>query len=103
MGTFAIQLAKISGAEVTGVDAAHKLAAIRSLGADRAIDYLQEDFTKTGERYDLIVDCQNFRSMFDIKRALKPVGVYAMAGGSKLRVYQLWFLSFCSLFTRESR
>ena len=103
VGTFAIQLAKLSGAEVTGVDASHKLKIIRSAGADHAIDYTQVDFTKTGEHYDLIIDCQNFRSMFDIMRALEPEGIYAMIGGSMLRVYQLWLLSLCAPLTRESR
>jgi NADPH:quinone reductase-like Zn-dependent oxidoreductase len=103
VGTIAIQLAKLSGAEVTGVDASHKLNVVRSLGADHAIDYLQEDFTKTGERYDLIIDCQNFRSMFDNRRALEPGGTYAMIGGSIPRVYQLWFLSFIAWLTREDR
>ncbi len=103
VGTFAIQLAKLSGTEVTGVDASHKLNAVRSVGADHVIDYTQEDFTKTGERYDLIIDCQNFRSMVDNRRALRPQGVYAMVGGSIPRVYQLWFLSFCASLTRESR
>jgi NADPH:quinone reductase-like Zn-dependent oxidoreductase len=103
VGTIAIQLAKLSGAEVTGVDASHKLNVVRSLGADHAIDYLQEDFTKTGGRYDLIIDCQNFRSMFDNRRALEPGGTYAMIGGSIPRVYQLWFLSFIAWLTREDR
>jgi NADPH:quinone reductase-like Zn-dependent oxidoreductase len=103
VGTFAVQLAKFSGAEVTGVDASHKLDVVRSVGADHVIDYAQEDFTKTGERYDLIIDCQNFRSMVDNRRALRPEGVYAMVGGSIPRVYQLWFLSFCASLTRESR
>jgi NADPH:quinone reductase-like Zn-dependent oxidoreductase len=103
VGTFAIQLAKLSGAEVTGVDASHKLDVVRSVGADHCIDYTQEDFTKTGKRYDLIVDCQNFRSMFDNKRALRPGGTYAMVGGSMLRVYQLWFLSLIASVTREDR
>jgi NADPH:quinone reductase-like Zn-dependent oxidoreductase len=103
VGTFAIQLAKLSGTEVTGVDASHKLNVVRSLGADRVIDYTQEDFTKSGERYDLIIDCQNFRSMFDIRRSLKPEGTYAMVGGSMPRVYQLWVLSLCASLTCESR
>jgi NADPH:quinone reductase-like Zn-dependent oxidoreductase len=103
VGTIAIQLAKLPGAEVTGVDASHKLNVVRSLGADHAIDYLQEDFTKTGGRYDLIIDCQNFRSMFDNRRALEPGGTYAMIGGSIPRVYQLWFLSFIAWLTREDR
>ncbi len=101
VGTFAIQLAKLSGAEVTGVDASHKLNIVRSVGADHVIDYTQEDFTKTGECYDLIIDCQNFRSMFDNKRALRPGGTYAMVGGS--RILPLFFLSFCASLTRESR
>ena len=101
VGTFAIQLAKLAGVEVTGVDAAHKLDVVRSVGADHVIDYTQVDFTKTGERYDLIIDCQNFRSIFDNRRALRPGGTYAMVGGS--RVLPLFFLSVCASLTRESR
>ena len=103
VGTFAIQLAKLFGAEVTGVDASDKLNVIRSVGADHVIDYTREDFTESGERYDLIIDCQNFRSMFDNRRALRPGGIYAMVGGSVPRVYQLWFLSFIASFTHEDR
>ena len=103
VGTFAVQLAKLSGTEVTGVDASHKLDVVRSVGADHVIDFAQEDFTKTGERYDLIIDCQGFRSMFDYKRALRPEGTYAMVGGSMLRVPQLFLLSFWASLTRESR
>lgn len=103
VGTFAIQLAKLSGAEVTGVDASHKLNVVRSVGADHVIYYTQEDFTKTGERYDLIIDCQNFRSMFDNRRALRSGGTYAMVGGSIPRVYQLWFLNLIESLTREDR
>ena len=103
VGTFAVQLAKLSGTEVTGVDASHKLDVVRSVGADHVIDYAQEDFTKSGERYDLILDCQNFRSMFDNKRALRPGGTYAMVGGSVPRVYQLWFLSLIASLTGEDR
>jgi len=103
VGTFAVQLAKLSGTEVTGVDASHKLNVVRSVGADHVIDYTQEDFTKTGERYDLIIDCQGFRSMFDYKRALRPEGTYAMVGGPMPRILQLLFLSFCASPTRESR
>jgi NADPH:quinone reductase-like Zn-dependent oxidoreductase len=103
VGTFAIQLAKLAGAEVTGVDASHKLDVVRSVGADHVIDYAKEDFTKSGEGYDLIIDCQNFRSMFDIKRALNPGGTYAMIGGSMLRVLQLWFLSLIARFTSDNK
>jgi NADPH:quinone reductase-like Zn-dependent oxidoreductase len=103
VGTFAIQLAKLSGANVTGVDSAHKLDVVRSTGADHVIDFAQEDFTKTGKRYDLIIDCQGFHSMFDNRRALLLDGTYAMVGGSIPRVYQLWFLSLCAPLTRERR
>lgn len=103
VGTFAVQLAKLSGTEVTGVDAPQKLDVIRSVGADHVIDYTQQDFTKSGERYDLIIDCQNFRSMLDNKRALKPGGTYAMIGGSIPRVYQLWLLNLAALVMREDR
>lgn len=103
VGTFAIQLAKLSGTEVTGVDAAHKLDIARSVGADHVIDYRETDFTKTGERYDLIVDCQCHRSMSDLKRALKPHGTYAMIGGDMSRVFQLWFTNLLAPVLRESR
>ena len=103
VGTFAIQLAKLYGAEVTGVDAAHKLDVVRSVGVNRVIDYTRQDFTKTGERFDLIVDCQGYRSMFDYKRSLNPSGTYAMIGGSMLRILQLFFVNYWSSFTRESK
>ena len=71
VGTFAIQLAKLFSAEVTGVDAAHKLGTVRDAGADQVIDYVRQNFTSTGSSYDLIVDCQGTRPMSSIKRALK--------------------------------
>jgi len=103
VGTYAIQLAKLSGTEVTGVDASHKLNAVRSFGADHVIDYAQKDFTKTGERYDLILDCQGVRSMFDNRRALRPEGTYAMVGGSVPRIFQLGLLNLLARLTREDR
>jgi len=103
VGTFAVQLAKLHETEVTGVDASHKLYVVRSLGADHVIDYAQENFTKTGESYDLIVDCQGTRSMFEYKRTLRPGGTYAMVGGTMPRVLQLLFLGFWASLTRESR
>lgn len=103
VGSFAIQLAKLAGAEVTGVDSAHKSDLIRALGAVHVIDYTQVDFSKTGERYDLILDCQCYRSMFDNLRALTPVGVFAMVGGSMARVLQLWLLSLIAPLIGERR
>jgi NADPH:quinone reductase-like Zn-dependent oxidoreductase len=81
-GSFAVQLAKLHGAEVTGVDNTGKLDFVRSLGADHVIDYTQEDFTKTGQQYDLILDLVAYRSVFAYSRALKPGGRYFMVGGS---------------------
>ncbi|MDH3763785.1 MAG: NAD(P)-dependent alcohol dehydrogenase [Gammaproteobacteria bacterium] len=103
VGTFAIQLARLAGAEVTGVDNRHKQAVMRSLGADHVIDYEQMDFYRSGELYDLIVDCQCFRSMFDNLRALKPHGNFAMVGGSIPRVYQLWLFGLVLPLTGETR
>jgi len=82
MGTFAVQIAKLYGAEVTGVDSAMKFDMLRSIGADHVIDYAQEDFTKSGQSYDLIVDVVAKRSVFDYRRALSPEGHFMIVGGS---------------------
>ena len=81
-GSFAIQLAKLYGAEVTGVDNAEKLDFMRSLGADHIIDYTREDFTKNGKQYDFILDLVAYRSAFAYARALKPNRSYYAVGGS---------------------
>ena len=94
VGTFAVQIAKSFGAEVTGVDSGRKLDMVRSLGADHVIDYTQEDFTKNGHRYDLILDVAAYRSIFDYKRALSPKGAYGVIGGSQIRFFQTVFLGF---------
>jgi NADPH:quinone reductase-like Zn-dependent oxidoreductase len=92
-GTFAVQIAKLFGAEVTGVDSTSKLDMLCSIGADQVIDYTQEDFTKNGQVYDLILDVVTYRSIFDYKRALSPKGNYVMlGGGSWARVVQTMFL-----------
>jgi NADPH:quinone reductase-like Zn-dependent oxidoreductase len=88
VGTFAVQIAKLTGAEVTGVDITHKLEVVRSVGADHVIDYTKEDFTQNGQQYDLILDVQGVRSMFDYKRALSSNGTYAMVGGPLPRIFQ---------------
>lgn len=87
VGTFAVQLAKYFGAEVTGVDSTEKLEMLRSIGADHVIDYTQEDFTKSGQRYDLILDVVVRRSVFDYKRALSPKGICVFVGGSMTRMF----------------
>jgi len=91
-GTFAVQIAKSFGAEVTGVDRTSKLDLMRSIGADHVIDYTQEDFTNNGQRYDLILDVAAYHSIFDYKRALSPRGIYVMVGGSMARIFQVMFL-----------
>jgi len=88
VGTFGIQYAKSLGAEVTGVDRAEKLDMIRSLGADFVMDYKKEDFTCSGRRYDLILDVVGNRSIFEIKKAIKPGGSYVMVGGTLPRILQ---------------
>jgi len=80
VGTFAVQLAKSNGANVTGVDSTGKLDMIRSIGADHVIDYTQEDFTQSGERYDLILDVPGTHSFSDLRRALTPKGTYVLIG-----------------------
>jgi NADPH:quinone reductase-like Zn-dependent oxidoreductase len=80
LGTFAVQLAKSYGADVTGVDSAAKLDMVRSIGAHHVIDFTQEDFTKSGERYDLIFDIPGNRSLSDTRRALTPDGAYVLIG-----------------------
>ena len=81
-GSFAIQLAKRLGAHVTGVDNAAKLEFMRSVGADAAVDYRDHDFTRTGQRYDLILDLVAHRSMFAYRRALAKGGRYRCVGGT---------------------
>ena len=91
-GTFAVQIAKSFGAEVTGVDSTRKLDIMRSIGADHVIDYTQEDFTKSGQSYDMILDEATHHSIFDYNRALNPKGIYVTAGGSMARIFQVVFL-----------
>lgn len=82
IGTFAVQIAKSFGAEVTAVYRTMNLEMVRSIGADHVIDYTQEDFVKNGQRYDLILATAGYRSIFDYKRALSPRGIYVATGGS---------------------
>lgn len=91
-GSFAIQLAKLQGAEVTGVDNTLKLDFMRSLGCDHVVDYSSEDFTKSENRYDLILDLIAHRSILAYKRALAPGGTYFFVGGSIAVIFQLLLL-----------
>ena len=93
VGTFAVQIARLYGVEVTGVDSAGKLEMMRSIGFDHVVDYKQEDFTKSRQRYDLILDVKTIRSISDYARALSPDGTYVTVGGSMSRIFQALILS----------
>ena len=93
VGTFGIQIAKLYGVEVTGVDSTSKLDMMRSMGFDHVIDYTKEDFTKNGKCYDLILDVKTNRSMFDYARALCRKGIYVTVGGSIGRLFQSLLLA----------
>ncbi|MDH4136921.1 MAG: NAD(P)-dependent alcohol dehydrogenase, partial [Anaerolineae bacterium] len=91
VGTFAVQITKSFGAEVTGVCSTRNLELVRSIGADQVVDYSQEDFTQTGECYDLIFDVVAKRSFSDCRRALKPQGIYVTTAFSPvLALGGLW-------------
>jgi len=88
VGPFAVQIAKSLGAEVTGVCSTGKVDLVRSLGADHVIDYTMVDYTSTGERYDWILDTDSHHSIFRIRKALRPRGVYVTLGGEVGRLFQ---------------
>ena len=85
VGTFAVQIAKSFGAEVTGVCSTRNVDMVRSIGADHVIDYTKEDFTKAGQRYDLMLDNVGNHSLLDCRRVLNPDGKYIMVGGQSGR------------------
>jgi NADPH:quinone reductase-like Zn-dependent oxidoreductase len=88
VGTFALQLAKSFGAEVTAVCSTRNLDVARSIGADHIIDYTKEDFAKNGKEYDLILATNGNRSISDYRRALSPKGIYVQTGGSMTQMTQ---------------
>ncbi|MGD0177814.1 MAG: NAD(P)-dependent alcohol dehydrogenase [Candidatus Bathyarchaeia archaeon] len=92
VGTFAVQIAKSFGAEVTGVCSTRNLDMVRSIGADQVIDYTSEDFTQNEQRYDLILAANGYHSISDYKRALSPEGTYVVTGGSMAQLFQAMLL-----------
>jgi len=93
VGTFAVQVAKSFGAEVTAVCSTRNVDTARSIGADRVIDYTREDFTHSGQRYDLILAANAHHSIFDYRRALSQDGIYVMAGGGWAQMLQAMLLA----------
>ncbi len=92
VGTFAVQIAKSFGAEVTAVTSPRNFDQARTLGADHVIDYTKEDFTKSGQQYDLIFAANGYHPISDYKRALTPRGIYIMAGGTATQMFQAMLL-----------
>ncbi len=102
VGTFGVQIAKQYDVEVTGVDSAIKFDMMRSIGFDHVIDYKKEDFTKSGKRYDLILDAKTNRPMSHYTRVLSPGGKYVTVGGSIRRLIQaLLFSPYISLVKKK--
>ena len=92
VGTFAVQIAKSFGAEVTAVCSTRNVETARSIDADHVIDYTREDFTKNGQRYDLILAANAYHSIFDYRRALSQDGTYVMVGGGGVQILQALLL-----------
>jgi NADPH:quinone reductase-like Zn-dependent oxidoreductase len=112
VGTFAVQLAKAFGTEVTAVCGPGSVDVVRSIGADHVLDYTTEDFARAGQQYDLILAVNGDRSIWDYKRVLSPRGAYVMTGGSNRQLFHALFLGpllsfgtqkFGNLLTRPSQ
>jgi len=98
VGTFAVQIAKSFGAEVTGVCSTKNLEMVQSIGADHVIDYTREDFTKSGQRYDMVFDCIVNHSVLAIRHVMKPKGVYVAVGGPHGHWFGAMFRILTALF-----
>ncbi|WP_448563994.1 NAD(P)-dependent alcohol dehydrogenase [Thalassotalea ganghwensis] len=101
-GSFAIQMAKFLGSEVTAVDTTSKLSFMRQMGADHVIDFRSYDFSKCETKYDFILDLAMHRSVFDYQKKLKPNGRFVVVGGSMKRIFQTVFIGgLISLFSSK--
>ena len=92
VGTFAVQIAKALGAEVTAVCSTGKVEMVRSLGADHVIDYKKENFTLGSQKYDLIVAANGYHTLFQYRRVLNPTGIYVGIGGTTAQIFQALLL-----------
>ena len=92
VGTFAVQIAKALGANVTAVCSTGKMDTVHAMGADQVIDYTQEDFTQNGKRYDLILAVNGYHPIADYKHSLSPRGIYVTSGGSMAQMFQAMLL-----------
>jgi NADPH:quinone reductase-like Zn-dependent oxidoreductase len=103
VGTFAIQIANAYGADVTAVCSTRNVEMARALGAKRVIDYRREDFTRDGQRYDLILAANAYRPLSDYRRVLKPDGAYVMTGGGGVQILQAMLLGAFVSMTSSRR
>lgn len=92
VGTFAVQIAKLLGAQVTAVCSASKTEMMRTLGADAVIDYSRENFTQSQQRYDLILGINGYQSLREYQKVLKPQGIYVAVGGKMKQIFQAMLL-----------
>ena len=92
VGTFAVQIAKSFGTEVTAVCSTRNLDKARSIGADYVIDYTKEDFTKNGKQYDLILSANGHHALSDYKRALNPAGIFVRTGGNGGQMFKIMLI-----------
>jgi NADPH:quinone reductase-like Zn-dependent oxidoreductase len=103
VGTFAVQIARAYGADVTAVCSTRNVEIVRALGASRVIDYRREDFTRDGQRYDLILAANAYRPLSDYRRVLKPGGRYVMTGGGGVQILQVMLLGTLVSMTSSQR
>lgn len=103
MGTYAVQIAKAFGTEITAVCSTRNIDIVRSIGADHVIDYTKEDFTKIAERFDLVIAVNGYEPISAYKRLLIHHGTYVMIGGSEAQMYQAMVIGPLLSLTRKKK